>query len=472
MNMFRRFSVNFALFSIALDGVLIALALAVANYTRPFLNFVPFTADINQPMQLPPILFPLFSSIWVSIHLLLSVYDGRRNLKVVDEFTSLTLAFLLAGVSLAGLLYLSYREVSRILFLAFLILAYLSMVLWRSGARLAFRMLSQKSHSHRRVLIVGAGPVGRQLQEQIDKNPFLGLTVSGFLDDDAKKRDRNVDILGAVYEASRIVESLHIDDVLIALPQRAYKQVSGLVAELHKLPVKVWVIPDYFHLALHKAVIEEFAGIPMLDLRAPALNEYQRMLKRTFDLVLAVLALPPSLILMGLIALAIHLEDRGSVFFRQQRVGENGRLFQMIKFRTMVPGAEELQYLAEHVDESGHLVYKTPSDPRVTRVGRFLRRASLDELPQLFNVIKGDMSLIGPRPEIPYVVDQYEPWQRQRFAVPQGITGWWQVNGRSNKPMHLHTDDDLYYVQNYSLLLDVQILLKTIAVVLRGDGAF
>lgn len=470
--MFRRFSVNFTLFSIVLDGILVALSLAAANYARPFLSFFPFTADINQPMQLPVVLFPLFASIWLSIHLLLSVYDGRRNLRVVDEFTSLTLASLLAGVSLAGLLYFSYREVSRILFLAFLLLAYLLMVLWRSLARLAFRLLNGKAHSHRRVLIVGAGPVGRNLQEQIDKNPFLGLTVSGFLDDDAKKRNRQVDILGNINEAHRIVRSLRIDDVVIALPQRAHKQVSCLVAELHKLPVRVWVIPDYFHLALHKAVIAEFAGIPMLDLRAPALNDYQRMIKRTFDLVLAFLALPPSLTLMGLIALAIRLEDGKPIFFRQQRVGENGRLFQMLKFRTMVPGAEEMRYLVEYEDDSGHLVHKIPSDPRVTRVGSFLRRTSLDELPQLFNVIKGDMSLIGPRPEMPYLVDQYEPWQRQRFAVPQGITGWWQVNGRSDRPMHLHTEDDLYYVQNYSLWLDFQILLKTIAVVLKGDGAY
>ena len=123
-------------------------------------------------------------------------------------------------------------------------------------------------------------------------------------------------------------------------------------------------------------------------------------------------------------------------------------------------------------DPDGNLTYKIPDDPRVTHVGKFIRRASLDELPQLFNVFKGEMSLIGPRPELPALVKHYEPWQRKRFAVPQGITGWWQVNGRSDKPMHLHTEDDLYYVQNYSLRLDLTILLKTIWVVLRGKGAF
>jgi exopolysaccharide biosynthesis polyprenyl glycosylphosphotransferase len=470
--MLRRFSVNFALFSMTLDAILISASLYAAIHIRPFLSTFPLAADINQPMQVPKLLYPLFSAIWVGILLLLSIYDSRRNLRAVDEFTNLTLASILAGVSLAGTLYFSYRDVSRALFLTFVLLSYLSLLLWRSGSRLAFRLLNGKAQSHRRVLIVGAGPVGRQLQEKIVQSPFLGLKVIGFLDDDPDKRKSHPDILGPLERVGEIIKKSAIDDVVIALPQRAHERVNALVAELHRLPVKAWVIPDYFHLALHKAVIEEFAGIPMLDLRAPALNDYQRIVKRTFDLLLAFLALPPSLVLMGIIALAIRLGSSGPVFFRQQRVGENGRLFEMLKFRTMVPHAEEMRSMVEYIDEQGHLIHKTPADPRVTQVGQFLRRTSLDELPQLFNVIRGDMSLIGPRPEIPYLVDQYEPWQRQRFAVPQGITGWWQINGRSDKPMHLHTEDDLYYVQNYSLLLDLQILFKTIGVVLRGKGAY
>ena len=144
----------------------------------------------------------------------------------------------------------------------------------------------------------------------------------------------------------------------------------------------------------------------------------------------------------------------------------------MLKFRTMQPEAEAMRQAVEHTDEQGHLIHKRLDDPRVTRIGRILRRASLDELPQLFNVLKGEMSLVGPRPELPYLVERYELWQRQRFAVPQGMTGWWQVNGRSDKPMHLNTEDDLYYVQNYSILLDIFILIRTIGVVIAGKGAF
>jgi exopolysaccharide biosynthesis polyprenyl glycosylphosphotransferase len=470
--MFRRFSVNFALFSIGLDTFLILLSLVSATHMRPLLNVLPLIADLNQPTQLPTSLYFIFPLIWIVTFLLLSVYDGRKNLRVVDEFSTLTFGTVFAGVAMAGTLYFSYREVSRALFLTFLLLSYAVLLLWRSCARLVFRLVNGNAFSQRQVLVVGAGPVGRQVEDQIARKTYLGLRIVGFLDDDPNKRENHPDILGSIREARGVIHDLAVNDVVIALPQRAHEQVNSLVAELHDLSVKVWVIPDYFHLALHKAVIEEFAGIPMLDLRAPALNDYQRMLKRTFDLVLSVLALPPSLVIMGLIALAIRLEGTGPVLFRQQRVGESGRLFEMLKFRTMVPEAEELRHLVEHLDPDGNLIHKTPADPRITRVGRLLRRTSLDELPQLFNVIKGEMSLIGPRPEMPFLVDQYEPWQRQRFAVPQGITGWWQVNGRSDKPMHLNTEDDLYYVQNYSLLLDVHILFKTIGVVLRGKGAY
>ncbi|WP_322487896.1 sugar transferase, partial [Chloroflexus sp.] len=150
-----------------------------------------------------------------------------------------------------------------------------------------------------------------------------------------------------------------------------------------------------------------------------------------------------------------------------------GRRFQMFKFRSMYMDAEQRwQAVAKRDPTTGKLIHKLKDDPRVTRVGRKLRRTSLDELPQLFNVLRGEMSLVGPRPEMPYIAAEYEPWQWQRFRVPPGMTGWWQVNGRSEKPMHLHTEDDLYYIQNYSFWLDLRILMKTLIVVWQGHGAY
>ncbi|HIP70426.1 MAG TPA: sugar transferase, partial [Anaerolineae bacterium] len=238
------------------------------------------------------------------------------------------------------------------------------------------------------------------------------------------------------------------------------------------LPVNVRIVPDYFSLALYRATAEDFGGVPMINLRDPALNDVQRLVKRMFDLALGSVMLLFWLPILAVVALAVKLDSPGPVFFRQERVGENGRIFRMIKFRTMVPGAEKMQTEISELNDDGKIIFKHPNDPRVTRVGRFLRRTSLDEMPQLFNVLKGDMSLVGPRPELPWLLDQYEIWQRKRFAVPQGMTGWWQVNGRSDKPMHLNTEDDIYYVQNYSLWMDIYIIIKTPWVVLRGKGAY
>jgi exopolysaccharide biosynthesis polyprenyl glycosylphosphotransferase len=471
-DMFRRFSVNFALLSITLDAFFVIISFLAAVHMRPLLNIFPFAATISRPMQTPSFLYPFFAFWWVLINLLLSIYDGRKNLYFVNEFTSLTIGAILTGVSLAGVLYLSYRDISRLLFLIFIALGFILMLIWRTIARYAFRVRRGSAIQQRKVLIVGAGPVGRKIQYQIEKFPYMGLTSAGFLDDDPNKLSLKDDILGSLKDARLIVNQYSINDIVIALPQRAHQRINQLVAELHDLPVKVWVVPDYFHLALHKAVVEEFAGLPMLDLRAPALNDYQRMIKRAFDIFLSVLLFIPASIIMLVIAIAIRIEGKGPVIFHQKRVGENGRIFEMLKFRTMVDNAEKLRHLVEHYDENGNLIHKVPEDPRVTRVGKFLRKTSLDELPQLFNILKGEMSLVGPRPELPYLVKKYQPWQRKRFAVPPGITGWWQVNGRSDRPMHLHTEDDLYYVQNYSLLLDLEILFKTILVVVRGRGAY
>jgi lipopolysaccharide/colanic/teichoic acid biosynthesis glycosyltransferase len=196
------------------------------------------------------------------------------------------------------------------------------------------------------------------------------------------------------------------------------------------------------------------------------------MLKRTFDLLFGTLALILGLPIMGIAILMVYLEDGPPVIFRQKRVGKDGQLFEMFKIRTMVKNAEELQGQVERQDSSGILIHKMKDDPRITQVGRVLRRFSLDELPQLFNVLAGNMSLVGPRPEIPYLAEKYEPWQRKRFDVLPGITGWWQVTSRINQPMYLHIEDDLYYIQNYSIWLDFEIIVRTIWVVLTGKGAY
>jgi exopolysaccharide biosynthesis polyprenyl glycosylphosphotransferase len=470
--MLRRFSVDFTIFAIFLDLVFIALSFQVAAQIRPALSSLPFVASIKEWSAPPFFLTPVFAILWVIILVLFSVYDSRRNLRIGTELASLTLGSLLAAVSMAGILYLSYRDISRMLFLVFFLSAFLLIIGWRLVYLFAFARGLLRVTQKRRVLIIGAGKVGEEFALRVNQHQDLGLVLAGFLDDDPEKKTGNPRVLGRLEDVRQVVQQQSIDDVVLALPSRAYAQVNSLSVELHDLPVKVWVIPDYFSLVLLRSTMEEFAGLPMLDLRAPALNEYQRTVKRAFDLFITLAGLPFALPVMGVVALAIRLTSPGPILFTQKRAGENGRPFEMIKFRTMVQNAENMREAVEQTDDQDHVQHKNPSDPRVTPVGRFLRRTSLDEIPQIFNVLRGEMSLVGPRPELPFLVEKYEPWQRTRFTVPQGMTGWWQINGRSEKVMHLHTEEDLYYVQHYSLWLDLQILLKTLWEVLRGRGAF
>jgi exopolysaccharide biosynthesis polyprenyl glycosylphosphotransferase len=470
--MLRRFSTNFAVFSIAVDLLVVVLSLWGVNQLRPLLNALPFTKPIIAPPPIPIQMYIAFPFVWVIIMLAFSVYDGRKNSRIVDEFANLTLGSLLAGITLAGILYLTYRDTSRVTFLVFFVTTYLLLVTWRVVVRLFYRRRNEQEGLTTRVLIVGAGPVGRDIEARLKEHSHLDVMLSGFLDDDIQKRDEHPDILGTLDDIRQIIQKDQVTDVVIALPTRAFERVNSLVKELDDLSVKVWIVPDYFSLSLHHTEMHDFLGIPMLDLRAAAITEFQKMVKRIFDLVITTFILIFALPVMGIVALLIWLVEGGPILFTQKRVGENGKVFKIYKFRTMVQNAEALQRQIETVDTQGELIHKTRNDPRITPLGRFLRRLSLDELPQFFNVMRGNMSLVGPRPELPYLVELYQPWQRKRFSIPQGMTGWWQIHGRSDKPMHLHTEDDLYYIQNYSLWLDIQILMQTLWIILRGKGAY
>ncbi len=469
--MIRRFSVNFALFSMFLDGLSTTLGLFLAVTLRPLLNSFSTIKIINEPLLVPASLYVLFPVLWVVIFSLLSLYDGRKFLRAADELAALFLATFIASISTAGILYFSFRDVSRALFLLFILITFLFSLSWRILFRLYFRRRRDTSPVARRLLVVGTGPLGQGVGKQIQSSQWDNLTLVGYVDD-RNQPENTPPALGALDELRSMITRYQVSDVVVALPYSAYHRMTDIVACLDDQSVGVWIALGFFDLALYRTDIEDFAGIPMLDLRASAIDDYQRMLKRAFDIFFGLFALILALPVMGLLALMILIEDGPPVLFRQKRVGENGRVFEMLKFRTMVRNAEEMQSQVEKRDSDGNLIHKTKDDPRVTRIGRFLRRLSLDELPQLFNILAGTMSLVGPRPEMPYLVDKYQPWQRKRFAVPPGLTGWWQVSGRSDKPMHLHTEDDLYYIQNYSIWLDLQIIVRTIWVVLIGKGSY
>lgn len=476
--MFKRFSTNYMVLLFLTDLVLIQVGLGVAMRLRFVLPFgqmlLPEWAP-NFVYTPTPALYATVALLWALSLLLGSAYTPRKIIFWIEEMQRVWLSHTVAALTLAGLLYLAKKELPRLTFVYFYILGLLLLLGYRLILRTWHRWRRAERSNTARILVVGAGRVGCELVEQFRKQHWSGLDIVGFLDDDPAKLNHTVDglpVLGRLDDAVDVVRKLEVDEVIIALPLHAHVRLANLVARLHELPVRVRVVPDYFDLAFHGATIESLGGIPLIGLRDPAIDGFQRFGKRLMDIVISALGLLFLSPLMAAVALAIKLEDGGPILYRAPRVGENGRPFEMLKFRSMVVGADQIQDQVNQVDEEGHIIHKRADDPRVTRIGRFIRRTSIDELPQLINVLKGDMSLVGPRPELPWLVEKYEPWQRKRFAVPQGITGWWQVNGRSDNPMHLHTDQDLYYIQNYSIWLDLQILWRTIAVVLRGRGAF
>ncbi len=414
--------------------------------------------------------------IWTITLRWFSAYDSNRISRQSDEILAVLAAIVISALLLAGALYLSYRGLSRLLFVYFVSFNILLVLTFRALVRLAFKIMGVQPEATRRVLLVGAGSVGRQTARLLQERGWMGLELIGFLDDDPEKLGQHVadcPVLGSLSQAPEVVAEHGINEVIITLPLHAHEPLRALVTQLNEMPVNVGIIPDVFPLAYLRPTIGLLGDMPLVVLKEPVLSGTMLLAKRVLDVGVAVGALALLWPLMLLIALAIKLSSAGPVMFRQQRIGWHGQLFTMYKFRTMFSGSESrMDTIIDHSDDGKRFLRKDLSDPRITPIGRHLRRWSLDELPQLFNVLKAEMSVVGPRPDLPLLAQDYEPWQRKRFCVPPGITGWWQVTGRSDKPSTLHTQEDLYYIRNYSLLLDLKILLRTIGAVIRGEGAY
>jgi exopolysaccharide biosynthesis polyprenyl glycosylphosphotransferase len=466
--MFRRVSIRVAL--LLGDITLIPLALFLASWLRSEIEWGRPLPQEN--IWLPGLVYLMVLLVWGSGFLLLDVYNLPKNLRIIDELQRLVAAQVVTSLAFAGLLYFSFRNISRLQVLFFAFIGLFLLIGYRLLLRFLLHLFGATRYGSRRVLIVGAGLAGREAARMVTDHSWTGLNLVGFVDDDPDVDTNGYPHLGRLDQTKAVVQSQQINEVIFTLPRAAHGKFANLAAELQALQVNVRVVPDFFDLVFIRSVIEDFGGMPLITLREPALNPLQRFIKRCFDFTFSFIALLFVLPLMAIIAIIIKYDSPGPIIFRQQRVGENGRIFSMYKFRTMVHDAEAKQEQLNQITADGNILHKFYDDPRVTRVGRFLRQFSLDELPQLVNILQGEMSLVGPRPELPWLVDRYEAWQHKRFEVPQGLTGWWQINGRSDKPMHLHTEEDLYYIKNYSLWFDIQILWRTVRRVLDRRGAY
>jgi len=327
------------------------------------------------------------------------------------------------------------------------------------------------------LLIIGAGETGRAVMRTILADPSLGYRVAGYLDDDDDKsqgRLGRISGLGKINDVESALKQSGIDEVIITLPWESHSKIMKIVSACDRLSVRVRVVPDVFQQRLSNIDFESLNGIPLMGgSSSSALNQGNALTKRLIDYVISLALLPIFAVLFVFIAVLIKIDSPGPVFFKQRRTGKDGRQFDVYKFRSMIDGADELkETLADQNEDDGPQRFKIRKDPRVTRVGKILRKTSLDELPQLINVLRGEMSLVGPRPAIPDEVLRYKPWQLKRLSVLPGITGLWQVSGRSDMPFDEGCLLDVFYIENWSIDLDIRILLQTIPSVITGSGAY
>ncbi len=327
-----------------------------------------------------------------------------------------------------------------------------------------YTFLMKKGFGARRILIFGAGTVGKRLAVSLEKYPKFGYLPVGFIDDNTNhynvKVGNPLSVLGTSKDIPYLVESYGVDELIFAIPNTSTRRLDDLIQLCNSISLPYKYVPRLHDIAIQKVRTEEIDGIPFFGIKHLHYRAINKVIKRIFDLVFSAIVLVVISPLMALIPLTIKLDSNGPVLFKQKRVGKKGKLFMLFKFRTMF------------VDAPKYAVHpKDKHDPRITWVGRFLRKTSLDELPQFINVLLGDMSVVGPRPEMEFIVNTYNPLHRERLNVKPGITGLWQISLDRTLPIHENIDHDLFYIENQSLLLDMIIIFKTIVVALRGAGA-
>ncbi len=359
------------------------------------------------------------------------------------------------------------KEFARRVVGGFLISNFVLIALSRLATIWLLRRLGRQEKFARNVLLVGWGKSGERLSKSIKKDGW-GLRLVGVLADSAETAA--VSVLGGMSDIARVLDENVVDDVVVADAPEELEALREIVRRCEEVGVRLHLSADIFDVMLSRAHLEQFDGMQLLTLSAAPYDSVPLAAKRGMDVIIAGFLLLALSWLMGLITIAIKLSSHGPVIFRQRRCGLQGREFTLYKFRSMVAGAESLRRELEERNVMSGPVFKITKDPRVTKVGRLLRRYSLDELPQLWNVLMGDMSLVGPRPPLPEETGKYERWQRRRLSMRPGMTGLWQVGGRHKMDFEEWMKSDLEYIDNWSLWLDLKLLLRTIPAVLSGSG--
>jgi Undecaprenyl-phosphate glucose phosphotransferase len=450
---FTRFQRFYNSIKLAADVAVLALAFGLAYLAR--FTFIPSEstpplADTLETLALIVIVFPVtFRQA--------NLYTTNRNRSHISEVFELFKATVLATVILVAVSYFIRERYSRATILFFSSFAFVGVSAVRLAFRAAFNELRRRGYNLKTILVVGAGTLGQRVIDTIQLHRELGFTVTGLL---TRKEEKvgtvinGVPVLGLYGDLGKVLDQKPVDQVMLALPLEEQTWLKSIMDELALRTIDVKVVPDLFNYVTLRGGLEEFGGLPIISLQGAPLEGWNLFAKRAFDVIFAFCALTVLSPLMALLALAVKLTSPGPVFFAQERMGVDGRLFKMVKFRTMKVDAE-----------ATGAKFATANDSRRTSIGTLLRRFSLDELPQFWNVLVGDMSLVGPRPERPVFIEEFKkqiPRYHLRHMVKSGLTGWAQVNGlRGDTSIQARIDYDLYYIENWSLLFDLKIVLRT-----------
>lgn len=470
--MIRRYGAVFRWFLAAADIALALLVVVVATNYR-FGEAARWPLDVSAGLPDPNLAVAVFIGMWIAVLWMQGLYRSRARWTRRGDIAAVLRATIVQLVLTLSLLWIfKLPDVSRLL----LIFVFPSLALSAIGIRIGIRQILLLARDHGRnaryMLVLGAGARAKAFADLVECHAELGMVVIGHLRADASDGGVVLDrpLLGMIDDLEQVLHSQIVDEVAICLPfsMEDLIEQAALLCEQEGKVVRVPVAP--VERVLASARLESIDGIGIYSLANGPDRALALLLKRVMDIVGAsvlMVALSP---LIAVLALAVKLDSRGAVFFRQERVGLHGRPFNVVKFRSMCVDAEDqLCKLQQHNEINGH-AFKLANDPRITRVGRFLRRSSLDELPQVWNVLRGQMSLVGPRPPLPSEVANYDTWHRRRLSMKPGMTGLWQVRGRHSPEFDQWVTQDLEYIDSWSLWLDFKIIARTVPAVFGGTG--
>lgn len=470
---------------IVFDGAIVLFTFVAAYFLRQNFHLVykfdlfPSSKMVS-PMSLSPseylILMIFVIPMWCGSLYWHGMYRSVRTKTFLEILWIIIKASILTAFAFAVFVFLfKLKFVSRLFFLFFIMMTAFFLLLEKYAMYTVIRIMRKQGYNFKRILVVGISDRAARFIEKINSHPEWGLKVSGVMDyeeHDPNRKVGGVDVIGKLDDMEAILRRDPIDEVVFIVPRTAIGKIENALYICETIGVKTNIAVDLFELKIAKARQTDLEGIPLLTFETFTGPEWQLFIKRALDIILSGLGLIILGPLLIVVAAVIRITSPGPVLFLQKRVGLNGRTFVMYKFRTMQKGAHErlAEFRTENMMKGP--VFKIKNDPRVTSFGKFLRKFSIDELPQLVNVFVGHMSLVGPRPPIHKEVAQYEPWQRRRLSMRPGLTCIWQISGRNRVDFDEWMKLDLEYIDNWSLWLDFKILMKTIPVVLFGIGAY